>query len=660
MNKWVVYGNQTGQPVKSLPHQMGRLGDGRTGKQIGMGTLLDEIDSPQDLKKLSEEELVQLAQEIRSLLIRFCRQYGGHLGSNLATVEVTIALHRVFDMPRDRLIFDVSHQAYTHKILTGRRLAFTDPDHYGRVSGFTSPKESPFDDFELGHTGTSISLACGMAKIRDLTGGTGNIIALIGDGALSSGPAFEGMDWAGEQGGNLIIVVNDNEMSIAENHGGLYKTLADLRASGGQSSHNPFRDLGLGYQYVEEGNSVGTLIRVFESVKDTNHPIVIHIHTRKGLGLGSGLSEEPGSQPGQPALPPTPAEGRVEANHWQDGIQASGKKPNSRKVYGRMAMELLESRFATEPGLVVISPATPLSNGIDPDFRQRAGKHYLDVGIAESHAVAYASGMARAGGTPIVATSSTFFQRAYDQIEEEMSINHSPVTLLVFSTGISGTDVTHSGLSDIAMMKSIPGLTCLAPTSGEQFLKFLSWSTGPAKRPVAIRVPGERILAWERQAGLPDSFYKRMSLGRISVKPDWVRNPDLWSYHIIERGSTVALLALGDMLPLAAEVTHRLENEAGIVPTLIDPQQYSHIDTDTLSTLPKNHRLIVTLEDGQVSGGWGQDIASYYAGNYGIQVQTLGAAKEFKDRVPLNQLAHHYHLTREDLVEDILKWLGSC
>ena len=376
-----------------------------------MGTLLDGIDSPQDLKNLTGDELDRLAQEIRTLLIDYCRRYGGHLGSNLAVVEATIALHRVFDLPHDHLVFDVSHQAYTHKILTGRKQAFTNPERFGSVSGFTSPEESEYDDFVLGHTGTSISLACGLAKTRDLAGGTGNVIALIGDGALSSGPAFEGLNWAAEQGGNLIIVVNDNEMSIAENHGGLYRSLAALRATGGQSERNPFRDLNLDYRYVEEGNSIGPLVQAFSEVKDIDHPVVVHIHTRKGLGLGQGRGEEPGAGVDDPTLPALPAEGQVEANHWQNGIKANSKAANSRKVYGRMAMQALLPRFQNDPGLVVISPATPLSNGIDPEFRSEAGRHYLDVGIAESHAVAFAAGLAKAGGTPVVATSSTFFQR---------------------------------------------------------------------------------------------------------------------------------------------------------------------------------------------------------------------------------------------------------
>ena len=608
-----------------------------------MGKLLDSIDSPQDLKVLSLEELNRLADEIRQLLIRFCRRHGGHLGSNLATIEPIIALHYVFDMPHDHLIFDVSHQAYTHKILTGRRQAYTDPESQEDLSGFTSPKESPYDDFMLGHTGTSIGLACGMAAQRDATGGMANIIAFIGDGSLSSGPAFEGLDWAAEQGGNLIIVVNDNEMSIAENHGGLYKSLAALRASGGRSSDNPFRALGLDYRYVEKGNRIEDLIEAFRQVKDTDHPVVVHIHTRKGLGLGQGsqgqigptsITQSDGQTSHMTPLPDLPAEGPVEANHWQDGLDSLGRLPNSRKTYGRMAMQALEARFPQEPGLVVISPATPLSNGIDPDFRQRAGNHYRDVGIAESHAIAYAAGIAKAGGTPVVATSATFFQRAYDQIEQEMALNGSAVTLLVFSTGVAKTDATHSGTADMVMMRGIPGLTCLAPTSGAEFLDMLAWATGPARQPVVIRVPGERTLATER-AG--------KQIAPATSNPAAESQP--WDrYRILQEGRTVALLALGDALPLGRDLADSLEASMGLKPTLVDPHRYDRLDEQTLDALASTHSLVATIEDGQLDGGWGQAVAAYYGP---AQVHTLafGAAKEFNDRVPQATLLEKYGMT---------------
>ncbi|MBI0106005.1 1-deoxy-D-xylulose-5-phosphate synthase [Bifidobacterium sp. B14448H7] len=622
-----------------------------------MGKLLDSIDSPKDLKVLSLEELNRLADEIRQLLIRFCRRHGGHLGSNLATIEPIIALHYVFDMPHDHLIFDVSHQAYTHKILTGRRRAYTDPESHEDLSGFTSPKESPYDDFILGHTGTSIGLACGMAAQRDATGGKANIIAFIGDGSLSSGPAFEGLDWAAEQGGNLIIVVNDNEMSIAENHGGLYKSLAALRASGGRSSDNPFRALGLDYCYVEEGNRIEDLTEAFRRVKDIDHPVVVHIHTRKGLGLGQGSHGQIGptsvaqgdrNTAHMTSLPDLPAEGPVEANHWQDGLDSLDRLPNSRKTYGRMAMQALESRFPQEPGLTVISPATPLSNGIDPDFRQRAGNHYRDVGIAESHAIAYAAGIAKAGGTPVVATSATFFQRAYDQIEQEMALNGSAVTLLVFSTGIAKTDATHSGTADMVMMRGIPGLTCLAPTSGAEFLDMLAWATGPARQPVVIRVPGERTLATER-AGKPTTPVSDPSKTDAECGSD----PAPWDrYRILQEGKTVAVLALGDALPLGRDLADSLEKSMGLKPTLVDPHRYDRLDEQTLNALASTHSLVATIEDGQLDGGWGQAVAAYY-GPAHVRTLAFGATKEFNDRVPQATLMERYGMTVPAMAQTI-------
>ena len=622
-----------------------------------MGKLLDSIDSPKDLKVLSLEELNRLADEIRQLLIRFCRRQGGHLGSNLATIEPIIALHYVFDMPHDHLIFDVSHQAYTHKILTGRRRAYTDPESHEDLSGFTSPKESPYDDFILGHTGTSIGLACGMAAQRDATGGKANIIAFIGDGSLSSGPAFEGLDWAAEQGGNLIIVVNDNEMSIAENHGGLYKSLAALRASGGRSSDNPFRALGLDYCYVEEGNRIEDLTEAFRRVKDIDHPVVVHIHTRKGLGLGQGSHGQIGptsvaqgdrNTAHMTSLPDLPAEGPVEANHWQDGLDSLDRLPNSRKTYGRMAMQALESRFPQEPGLTVISPATPLSNGIDPDFRQRAGNHYRDVGIAESHAIAYAAGIAKAGGTPVVATSATFFQRAYDQIEQEMALNGSAVTLLVFSTGIAKTDATHSGTADMVMMRGIPGLTCLAPTSGAEFLDMLAWATGPARQPVVIRVPGERTLATER-AGKPTTPVSDPSKTDAECGSD----PAPWDrYRILQEGKTVAVLALGDALPLGRDLADSLEKSMGLKPTLVDPHRYDRLDEQTLNALASTHSLVATIEDGQLDGGWGQAVAAYY-GPAHVRTLAFGATKEFNDRVPQATLMERYGMTVPAMAQTI-------
>ena len=470
--------------------------------------ILSSIHTPADVHALSAQQLRDLCLEIRATLLDYGKKHGGHIGSNLGVVELTVALHRVFDSPRDRFIFDVSHQSYVHKMLTGRAEAYLDQSRFDEVTGFTNPLESEHDSFVLGHTGTSISLACGLAKTRDMQRGAagestiGNVIAIIGDGSLSSAIAFEGLNNAAEQGGNLIIIVNDNEMSIAEDFGGMYGQLAKLRTSNGMAELNLFKAFGLDYRYVEQGNDVDALVEVLNEVKDIDHPIVVHIHTTKGLGFNDETEAYNGSD-GCNQTNPQPHAGQCEANHWQDPEASLGKPLDARKYYGEMAMASLERRFDNEPGLVVISPATPGSNGITRDFRERAGAHYVDTGITEEHAAAFAAGIARAGGRPVLATSATFFQRTFDQLQQELALNHVPATLLIFGAGISGADNTHSGTFDMTMFANVPDVTCLAPASGEQMLDMLAWATGPSEHGVvAIRMPGEQILALERAADM--------------------------------------------------------------------------------------------------------------------------------------------------------------
>ncbi|PWG59647.1 1-deoxy-D-xylulose-5-phosphate synthase [Bifidobacterium catulorum] len=663
-----------------------------------MSDFLAHINGPDDLKRLSVAQLPDLAQEIRAALLRYCAAEGGHIGSNLGMVEATIALHYVFDSPNDRIVFDVSHQSYAHKMLTGRRRAFTDEALFGSATGFTNPDESDHDPFVLGHTGTSISLACGMAKARDLMGGENDVVAVIGDGSLSSAVAFEGLNEAAELGGNLIVVVNDNEMSIAENHGGMYAGLAELRATKGTSPHNLFRDMGLDYRYVEDGNDTSALVRAFEDVRGCDHATVVHIHTLKGKGL------------------PADEEGRVEGNHWHDPDRPAGAAPalpNARKTYGGMAMDALAARFDDEPGLIVMSPATPGSNGITRQWRAAAGRHYLDTGIAEEHAVAMAAGIARAGGTPVLATSATFFQRAYDEIHQEFALNNVPGTLLVFAGGLAGADNTHSGAGDVAMFGNVPGLTCLAPTSGDEMLRMLAWTTGPAQRPVAIRMPGEAVLAGERGGAYPrftataggcgrgdgdgdldgattdkttdatagddacGDRGARISVDGIAATSD-AGNP--WArYSVTRHGSQVAIMGLGNAYPLAEDAAMELDAR-GIHATVIDPHQYSTLDHGTLEALREGHSLVVTVEDGQLEGGWGGKIAAYYgahsdahndvhrdanrdahsdvhgdanhaAHHDGLPMRVLnfGARKEVTDRITLPDLCRRYRLTAGDI-----------
>lgn len=641
-------------------------------------TLLRRITSPADVKALSPNTLNELCREIRTTLLHYGHIHGGHIGSNLGMVEATVALHRVFDSPHDRIVFDVSHQSYVHKMLTGRAAAYLDTNRFGDVTGFTNPDESDHDQFVLGHTGTSISLACGLAKTRNMEGpdsGIGNVVAVIGDGSLSSGVAFEGLNNAAEQGGNLIIILNDNEMSIAGDFGGMYGTLARLRASGGTAQPNLFNAFGLDYRYVEHGNDVDALVAAFEEVRNIDHPVVVHIHTLKGAGYdGEPTSSATGIHPSSNLShrepwhsdhcnlsDHEPHEGQCEASHWQNPDSAIGKPDDPRKYYGKMAMAALEPRFASEPGLVVISPATPGSNGITRDFRERAGAHYVDTGITEEHAAAFAAGIAKAGGRPVLATSATFFQRTFDQLQQELALNHVPATLLIFGAGISGADNTHSGTFDMTMFANVPDVTCLAPTSGEQMLDMLAWATGPSDHGVvAIRMPGEQILSLERAADMLFDPLQRAEEHDPAV--NITGECPFSRYQIVQPGKDVAILGLGNTMPLAAEVTSALaeddETHAAITATLVDALQYSTMDAELLTMLADGHRLVVTLEDGQLEGGWGEKVTALYANSNNakashIRVLNFGASKEFTDRVPLDELNERYGLTAATIVSRI-------
>ncbi|MBT1179395.1 1-deoxy-D-xylulose-5-phosphate synthase [Bifidobacterium vespertilionis] len=648
--------------------------------------LLDRIDSPDDLKRLDADQLPDLCAEIRGALLRYRHGHGGHIGSNLGVVEATVALHYVFDSPNDKIVFDVSHQSYVHKMLTGRRAAFTDPAHFGEVTGFTNPDESDHDQFVLGHTGTSISLACGLAKTRDLTGGNGNVIAFIGDGSLSSGVAFEGLNNAAEQGGNLIIVFNDNEMSIAGDFGGMYGPLARLRASNGTAQPNIFNAFGLDYRYVADGNDVDALIAAFRDVKDIDHPVVVHIHTTKGLGLETepdpeAAERDPWHSDHCDLSDAHAHAGRCEASHWLNPDSAAGKPDDPRKHYGKLAMAALEARFGTEPGLTVVVPATPGSNGVTHAFRERVGRHYVDTGITESHAVAFAAGIAKAGGMPVVATTASFFQRAYDQFFQELALNRTRVTLLDFLGGLSGSDNTHSGAYDLTMFANVPDLTVLVPTSREAFLADLAWATAPddadgrdgstshATGPVVIRVPGSPILDAERAGiDLPQALSAGAAAWSTAGGAADRSVSDPLRYATTIHGSRVAILALGNTYPAAAQAARALEDELGSPVTLIDPRQCSTLDADALESLRGDHELVVTLEDGQLEGGWGEKITAYYANHRmpdsasgpsrNPRVINAGALKKFTDRVSLPDLQRRYGLTPEAIVQRVREALA--
>lgn len=584
---------------------------------------LENIYSPEDVKKLSVKELNDLSGEIRVALLQKLSEHGGHFGPNFGMVEATIALHYVFNSPKDKIVFDVSHQSYVHKMLTGRKDAFLNPDKYDEVSGYTEPKESNHDFFIIGHTSTSVSLASGLAKGRDLNGENENIIAVIGDGSLSGGEAFEGLDYAAELGSNLIIIVNDNQMSIAENHGGLYQNLKALRDSNGQCECNYFKAMGLDYMYVKEGNNVEALIEAFSKVKDIQHPIVVHINTVKGKGYER-------------------AEQNKEIYHWRTpfNIETGEAKANYGQTedYSEVTAQYLLKKMKEDSRVVTITSGTPTVMGFTPNRRQEAGKQFVDVGIAEEHAVALASGIAANGGKPVYGVYSTFIQRSYDQLSQDLCINNNPAVLLVFWGTLSGmNDVTHLCFFDIPLISNIPNMVYLAPTCKEEYLAMLEWSIRQNEHPVAIRVPATEVI----NCGEPvDTDYSELN-----------------RYKITHRGSKVAILALGSFFGLGQSVISLLKKQTGIDATLINPRYITGVDSELMNELKADHQLVVTLEDGVLDGGFGEKIARYY-GTSDMKVLNFGAKKEFVDRFDLQELLRANHLTDEQIVEDIMNLIG--
>lgn len=579
--------------------------------------ILSKVNEPKDLKVLSGEELNILAQEIRDVLIKKVSKTGGHFGPNLGMIEATIAMHYVFNSPIDKIVYDVSHQSYPHKILTGRKESFINPEKFADITGYTSQHESEHDFFTVGHTSTSISLACGLAKARDVKGQNENIIAVIGDGSLSGGEAYEGLNNAAESGKNIIILVNDNDMSIAENHGGLYKNLAKLRATNGTAEDNFFKSLGFEYFYVEEGNNLEKLIEAFNKVKDTNHPVVVHINTIKGKGFED-------------------AEKNKEAFHWVMPFDLENKESNKIEFpegYTDILGKFLVEKAKEDKKIVAITAATPGPAGLNY-FRQEESlkEQYVDVGIAEEHAIALASGIASQGGKPVVSILSSFVQRTYDQLSQDLAINNNPALIMVSWAGITGGDVTHLGIFDIPLISNIPNIVYLAPTNKEEYLAMIEWGIEQKDHPVAIRVPNGNVI----------------STG-VRVEPNF---GDLNVYEKTIQGNEVAIIGLGSFHDLGRKVQEKLKVDTGINATLINPRFITGIDKEMLVNLLENHKLVITLEDGVLDGGFGEKISRFY-GDKDMKVLNFGATKEFTDRVSMEELYERYHLTEELIVEDI-------
>ena len=577
---------------------------------------IEKINGPEDVKKLNIEEMTALAEEMRHALLKRASIHGGHFGPNFGMVEAIIALHYVFESPKDKMVFDVSHQTYPHKMLTGRKDAYLYEEHYDDVTGYSCPQESEHDHFTVGHTSTSVSLACGLAKARDLRGESANVIAIIGDGSLSGGEALEGMDFAAELDSNMIIVVNDNDMSIAENHGGLYSNLKLLRETNGQAECNLFKAMGLDYVYVDHGNDLRELIGAFKQVKDSKKPVVVHINTLKGKGY-------------------KPAEEHKEEWHWHLPFDIETGKSHFPEVedYSSVTCEYLIEKMKKDPTVVTITSGTPTILGFTQEKRKQAGRQFVDVGIAEETAVALASGIAKGGGKPIYGVYSSFIQRTYDQISQDLCIDGNPATIVVYTGSVFGmTDVTHLGLQDIPMLSNIPGLVYLAPTTKEEYLSMLDWSVEQKEMPVAIKLPGGDMISDGRE-----------------VTKDWSQ---LNTYEVTEKGSKIALIGLGTFYSLALQTAEMLEKK-GIHATVINPYYITGLDKGLLEKLKADHDTVVTLEDGILNGGFGEKIARFY-GSSDMKVYNYGLKKEFLDRYDVNEVLKENHLTAEQIVNDVL------
>lgn len=592
--------------------------------------LLTQTTTPEDVKALNRAELPQLCSEIRHAILESSAAVGGHVAPNLGVVELTVALHRVFNSPTDKIVFDVSHQTYAHKALTGRAYTYIDPERYGEASGFANPDESEHDLFAMGHTSTSISLGCGLAHARDLAGDTYNVITVIGDGSLSGGLAFEGFNNAAELDSNLVIIVNDNDQSIAENHGGLYRNLAELRASNGTCERNVFRAMGLDYRYLDAGNDVLALVDALQELRNIDRPIVLHVSTAKGKGF-------------------EPAQSDPERWHHVGPFDmATGRKlcpghPSepAPRTYADITGEALIAAIERDPQVVGITAATPYIMGFTPELRAAAGKQFVDVGIAEEHAVTFATALARSGAKPVFGVYGTFLQRAYDELWHDLCLNDAPATILVFGASIFGTtSETHLSFFDISMLGGLPNMRYLAPACMEEYLSMLSWSLDHREHPAAIRVPGIGLVSRPDLAPAEDTDY---SVAR---------------YNVVRQGRDVAVLALGDFFELGERVANRLAAEYGIEATLVNPRFATELDREFLDSLAVEHRVVVTLEDGILDGGWGERVACYLACTP-LRARTFGIAKGFPDRYDPNELLAQNGMTVENMAAEVVRLLNE-
>ncbi len=619
-----------------------------------MGALLESIQSPADLKRLNFAQMTQLAEEIREFLIQTLSKTGGHLGPNLGVVELTLAMHYVFNSPNDKFVFDVSHQAYIHKILTGRRERLDTIRQPGGLNGFMLRSESEYDCYGAGHAGTALSAALGMAVARDMAGGTENVIAVAGDAAFTNGISFEALNNIGEQTKRLIIVLNDNEWSIDRNVGAIaryfhrivtnehYQHLHDFSrrvvqkiagdtavkvirraeeaAKGMLWPSMLFEEFGLEYFGPIDGHNLPLLVETFKFLKNLDHPILLHVLTQKGRGFQPALDLQKkfhGLGPYDPETGKTSAAGQ---QTWSEAFANS-----------------LSDLANQDSRIVAITAAMPNGTGLD-HFRPQHPKRYFDVGIAEEHAVIFAAGMATCGFRPVCAIYSTFLQRAFDPIVHDVALQKLPVLFCMDRAGLSGDDgPTHHGLFDIAYLRGIPGMVLMAPADEDELADMMK---------TALTLPGPSAIR-----------YPRGAVPGVERKPTAEALP-IGKARVLAEGSDVAILGLGHMLPLAKELAARLESE-GYSAAVINPRFIKPLDTATLEHYARRVAAFVTFEDAVRMGGFGTAVmeALEEMGS-NLPVVRIGWPDQFIEHGKVDALRQKYGLTVDDAYRQVVPLLS--
>ncbi|MBQ3514459.1 MAG: 1-deoxy-D-xylulose-5-phosphate synthase [Lachnospiraceae bacterium] len=617
--------------------------------------MLEQIKEPNDIKKIKPDSYGLLAEEIRSFLLEHVSQSGGHLASNLGVVELTMALHLAMEFPNDKLIFDVGHQSYTHKILTGRKEQFVTLRQLDGMSGFPKTHESPCDIFNTGHSSTSISAALGFAKARDIKGTKERIVAVIGDGALTGGMAFEALNNMANLKSNCVIVLNDNEMSISENVGAMSKYLSDVRVG---KAYNEFKvgvektlrkipkvgdnlaktvkrskdsikqlfvpgmffeDMGITYVGPIDGHDIEGMVETFRDAFLLERPILVHVMTKKGKGYRYAEKY------------PSHFHG-VEPFEIETGkTKATKKQPSYTGVFAKKMLDFGEKY----PNLVAITAAMPDGTGLQK-FKEAFPERFFDVGIAEEHAVTFAAGLAAAGMKPVVAIYSSFLQRAYDQILHDVCLQNLPVVFAVDRSGLVGADgETHQGIFDTAYLNSIPNLTVLTPKNKPEMKAMLDFAM-EFQAPVAIKYPrGEASLVLSEQVD-------EICYGKSEV---------------IEQGEEVAILSVGNMMDTALGVQELLKEE-GILPTLVNVRFIKPFDEELLMELTKKHSLIVTIEEVIHQGSFGQSVSSFYMEQgVKIEVQNFDLGNQFIEQGKVEELRKRYGLEKHQITNEILNRL---